>query len=301
MSHPISCILSSLLPKMLIAVVICIISASCATSHYHNEVTYQVKVMPGDTLSSIAQRYDTSWEKIASANNIGDYRKIKVGDVLLVNPGPGGYEAERKEDASSSGFLSFGNSSSSHKSRSDTKIITKPGGTIEEPSTPLNEIQRPRSSEGKYSPKQKIKYNDRTNGGLLFGGGNKWEWPVPGPVISHYGPRGGRFHHGIDIKSGRGTLIRSVSAGTVASAGWIPGYGKAIVINHGAFKTLYGHCDTLRAREGSIIEPGEVIATVGDSGNADGYHLHFEIRNQNDKTEDPMPHLQNQPLLTSEN
>jgi murein DD-endopeptidase MepM/ murein hydrolase activator NlpD len=57
------------------------------------------------------------------------------------------------------------------------------------------------------------------------------------------------------------------------------GYGLHVVIDHGGgLSSLYGHLDTVLVASGDLVTVGDVIGTVGSSGNATGPHLHFEIR-----------------------
>jgi murein DD-endopeptidase MepM/ murein hydrolase activator NlpD len=70
-----------------------------------------------------------------------------------------------------------------------------------------------------------------------------------------------------------------VKAGTVTMAGRRSGYGNVVVVDHGdGLTTLYAHCDSLSVRAGQQVQPGDVIAQVGDTGRATGPHLHFEVR-----------------------
>lgn len=105
--------------------------------------------------------------------------------------------------------------------------------------------------------------------------------PVSGTVTSRFGSRWGRSHKGIDIGASKGTPIKAVAAGTVilAQYGYGGGYGNHVIISHGnGVQTLYGHCTTLKVSVGQKVSQGQVIATVGNTGNSQGNHLHLEIR-----------------------
>lgn len=116
-------------------------------------------------------------------------------------------------------------------------------------------------------------------------------WPVSGPVVSGFGPRGGRLHEGIDIIAASGTPVRASAAGTVIHAGWLGGYGLLVVIDHGGgLSTAYAHNSSLARGVGARVVQGEVIAYVGSTGNSSGPHVHFEVR-VNGTAVDPMGYL----------
>jgi hypothetical protein len=108
-----------------------------------------------------------------------------------------------------------------------------------------------------------------------------WLWPIPGYtfISSHYGPRWGEFHHGIDIPAPTGAPIIASKDGIIAYSGPAPGYGQAIYINHGkGVQTRYGHMSRLLVRTGDKVKAGEHIALNGNEGRSTGSHLHYEIR-----------------------
>lgn len=117
-------------------------------------------------------------------------------------------------------------------------------------------------------------------------------WPVDGQVSSSFGQRGRRPHEGIDIRAPRGTLVRASEAGRVIhSGGGLGAYGRVVIIKHaGRYSTVYAHQDTLRVKKGQFIEKGDVLGTVGTSGNASGPHLHFEVRRDR-VPDDPLAYL----------
>lgn len=122
-------------------------------------------------------------------------------------------------------------------------------------------------------------------------------WPVNGSVTSGFGwrvhPITGtrRFHSGVDIGGDYGQEIHAAQSGTVEFAGWISGYGNAVIINHGGgISSLYGHCQSVAVSVGQSVSQGETIAYVGSTGNSTGPHCHFEVR-QNGEPVNPYNYL----------
>jgi murein DD-endopeptidase MepM/ murein hydrolase activator NlpD len=124
----------------------------------------------------------------------------------------------------------------------------------------------------------------------------------PAPMTSRFGWRthpltgSRRFHSGIDIGAPAGTPVVATGSGTVVSAGWNGGYGKAIVIQHNdTQQTLYGHLSEISVQAGQEIAQGTVIGLVGSTGNSTGPHLHYESRVPNADgwvAVDPTPEIQ---------
>ncbi|BAM01075.1 MULTISPECIES: M23 family metallopeptidase [Caldilinea] len=107
-------------------------------------------------------------------------------------------------------------------------------------------------------------------------GSGRFTWPVYGWLSQGY-----RFdHRAIDIAAPQGTPVTAADRGVVLRAGWNnQGYGRFVVIDHKIdYVTLYAHLDRIFVQEGEIVGQGQVIGTVGSTGNSTGPHLHFEIR-----------------------
>jgi len=118
-------------------------------------------------------------------------------------------------------------------------------------------------------------------------------WPVEGRVISSFGdnPNGGR-NDGINISVPRGTPVRAADDGEVSYVGnELKGYGNLILIRHdNGFVTAYAHTDGVQVKRGEHVERGQIIATVGDTGNVSQPQLHFELRHGTQPV-DPTPYL----------
>ncbi len=116
-------------------------------------------------------------------------------------------------------------------------------------------------------------------------------WPTYGVVTSRFGWRNGRGHEGLDIGAKPGTPVWAASAGRVVFSGRLGDYGRVVVVRHDAvYSTVYAHNRKNFASKGDRVVRGDVIAEVGQSGNATGPHLHFEVR-RGETPRDPLRYL----------
>ena len=90
-----------------------------------------------------------------------------------------------------------------------------------------------------------------------------------------------RAHRGVDYAAPRGTAVKASGDGRVIFAGRKGGYGRTLILKHGAaYTTLYAHLSRFSKdmRKGKRVEQGQVIGYVGSTGLATGPHLHYEFR-----------------------
>jgi len=110
----------------------------------------------------------------------------------------------------------------------------------------------------------------------------KLTWPVAGRVIHDYGEAraaGELTWKGVVVAAPRGREVRAVYHGRVVFADWLAGMGLLVIVDHGeGYMTLYGYNETLLKSPGDWVAPGDVIATVGDSGGQPQAGLYFEVR-----------------------
>lgn len=119
-------------------------------------------------------------------------------------------------------------------------------------------------------------------------------WPLYGRIGSVFGYRTSPwrgFHTGIDIDTAYGTPARVTANGVVTYVGWMRGYGKTVVVNHGnGVSTLYAHNSGYAATVGQTVTKGQVVSYVGMTGYTTGPHLHYEVRKW-DTPINPMAYL----------
>jgi septal ring factor EnvC (AmiA/AmiB activator) len=121
--------------------------------------------------------------------------------------------------------------------------------------------------------------------------------PVRGRIVNLYGPyklpraNVQAFRSGINIASDRGEPVAAVHAGRVLYASWLKGYGNVVIIDHGEhYCSVYAHLEESFASVDRLVDAGDVVATVGDSGGMGSSGLYFELRHHG-KPIDPMEWL----------
>lgn len=104
-------------------------------------------------------------------------------------------------------------------------------------------------------------------------------WPVSGPLLERYGPRGSGWHSGIDVDAPEGAPVAPAAPGIVMDTGWESGYGNRVVVAHGrGLETTYAHLARITVGIGAFVTESSRIGAVGCTGSCDGAHLHFEVR-----------------------
>lgn len=105
-------------------------------------------------------------------------------------------------------------------------------------------------------------------------------WPVQAPIGDRFGPRGARFHEGVDLLADRGTDVHAAAPGRVTFAGYAyGGWGRLVVVAHtDGVRTMYAHLSVVGVRLGETVSTDSVLGQVGATGDATGPHLHFEVR-----------------------
>ncbi|GIK42972.1 MAG: hypothetical protein BroJett011_68050 [Chloroflexota bacterium] len=116
-------------------------------------------------------------------------------------------------------------------------------------------------------------------------GTGTFAWPASGTIYQGFFP----WHPAVDIAAYIGAPVLAGDSGYVIVAGWSDvGYGYHIVIDHGnGYQTLYAHLNSIYVNVGDNVAQGQQIGEMGNTGNATGPHLHFEIR-QNTVVRNPI-------------
>lgn len=237
-------------------------------------------VMPGETLSELAEHYKVPLRRLIDLNRVKKPYKIYVGQVLVV---PGA--ATPAATASAAGRAA------------GKRVAAVPLPRARPVQMAEASAERLVSAEADVGPVQDEALREATRRAAsrqppaLSGDG--FLWPVRGRVLDGFGekPNGAR-NDGINIAAIEGAPVRAAENGIVVYAGdTIPGFGRMLLIRHaGGFTTAYAHNSAMFVQVGDKVERGQVIAHVGSSGAVAGPQLHFEMR-MGRKPVDPSKHL----------
>jgi len=224
-------------------------------------------LQPGETLSTVAERYGITLTALVGANpDISSLDRLPAGFELLVPPASGlvvtlgegeslldvvaEYGADPSEVARVNGL----------RSPFDVvpgMLVFLPGVA---PTEALARLQKVREEE------------------------NRYVWPLQGRLTSYFGPRNlgmgtSSFHRGLDIAAPWGTAVVAARSGTVTFAGWsTQGYGNLVRIRHAdGSETWYGHFSSIAVSVGQYVQQGAIVGRVGSTGLSTGPHLHFEL------------------------
>lgn len=204
-------------------------------------------VARGETLYSIAWRYNLDYKKLALANNLDSRYTIYPGQELQLD----------------TSAVSVPAASPKHVSRTSRAVSRPP---VKAPSPPVRRsIKTTKSVTPKADPNPDFTPKN-------------WTWPTQGKIIATFSSENA-LHKGIDLVGDLGEPVVAAAVGTVVYSGdGLRGYGKLIIIKHSEkYLSAYAHNRRLMVTEGENVTMGQQIAEMGSTG-TDRVKLHFEIR-----------------------
>lgn len=271
-------------------------------------------VQAGDTLESVAYRYELSTEQLL-ALNVRARRDLLPGDRLNVRPGTslsndvrnrtgGGWY---KEPAGSKKRVTGSSRASdrARRTRSDEYVVVEPtiaaAAPVEEVIEEVVIAQAPLSRAGGAAGVREEYINDdyveepvvRTRVPVQSSstmGPGLWQWPAEGELAREYAPNEVNGQ-GIDIAGVPGQDIRSAADGTVVYTGRdLSNSGLLVIVRHSDnLLSTYSHAKDLYVAEEDYVKAGDPIASLGWNADRESV-LHFEIR-KDGKPVDPAAYL----------
>ena len=221
-------------------------------------------VVRGDTLYSIAWRYDSTVEKLAQLNGLAPPYLLRVGNRLVLDP-PTPAEPASGRAATLSGVVAL--------AVPQSQLDTQPGPRPVVAGAPV----QPPAAAVPTAPA--IERGSTPAPAPAAGGEWVWQWPATGDVTREYDSNG-QFK-GINIQSRPGAPVQAAASGEVVYAGdGLRGYGQLIIVKHNdTYLSAYAYNRVMAVHEGDRVTAGQRLGEVGGDAANPG-RFYFEIRKQ---------------------
>ena len=248
-------------------------------------------VRQGDTLSEIAHRYGISLHTLAEANKIRNPNMLGIGLKLILGNDEVKHVVKRGETLN---YISSRYGVSKELLIERNPLLKWLSDNLYVGQVVYVPILNSSKQQAEALPKRKNTAQIASRQASVRVRG-KLEWPVAdATVTSGFGARWGKVHKGVDLWSvtEEKTPIKAAQAGVVIEAGANrSGYGRMVVVDHGGgLHTYYAHLRSILVTVGQQVETGDILGYMGKTGDSTGYHLHFEVR-QDDVPINPLPYL----------
>lgn len=247
------------------------IATSISTKDYRDKII-EYTVAEGDTVSTIAEKFNISTDTIRWENDLKSKDAIKVGQALKILPVTG-----------VSHKVSKGDTVNSIADKYDTdaqQIVSFPFNTFEDDETfRLSVGQVLIVPDGiikdvpQWQPVARVRQVTPDAGTVVASG--SFVWPTAGKITQNFS----WYHKALDIANKSAPGVLAADSGKVVAAGWSSvGYGNHVVIDHGnGYRTLYAHMSRLYVVVGQSVGRGAALGQMGSTGRSTGTHLHFEV------------------------
>lgn len=232
---------------------------------------YYHTIESGESLYTIARRYDVTAQAIVQANNLGSPDKIYVGQRILI---PGRSDLAAKPSAPTPAPVQVASTQPTVPAASATPAAVAPVTTTPTPA-PVTAAPAPTTTVAAIEP--------------VMSGADKFRWPASGKVIVDFGAS---KQTGINIEVPEGTAVRAAENGQVIYVGsGVEGYGNLVLIRHpNGYVSAYAHLKSISVQKGATVSRGDSIGLSGMTGSVSRPQLHFELR-KGATPVDPIPLL----------
>lgn len=258
------------------------------------------EVTSGETLYSLARRYNVSVSQIAQANNMSTDQGLRIGQRVTIPGGAGTAMAQSQPQQEQQTAASQPQTPPAVDEDVPFQTADQANGAAENGQASAENGNGENGSQVQQAayvpPASDPSRTERQSAPLPEPGqraASNFRWPVRGRVIGTFGEStNGQRNDGINLSVPEGTPIKAAENGVVVYSGSeLQGFGNLILVRHADdWVTAYAHNSELLVKRGDEVRRGQIISRAGRTGNVSSPQLHFEIRRGSTPV-DPMKHL----------
>ncbi|MBJ3785567.1 M23 family metallopeptidase [Devosia sediminis] len=255
-----------------------------------NTNAYTHTIAAGESLYTIARKYDVTTQAIVHANGLSSPDKIIVGQKIVI-PGRSDLVNTASVQVASTAPVSAVPGLPDNRPANlattntlQTAAAPAPLGTTPAAAPVAAPVATPAPTQvAAVSPAPVAAAEP------VASGNDKFRWPVSGRVITDFAASRGT---GINIDVPEGSSVKAAENGTVIYVGsGVEGYGNLVLVRHpNGYVSAYAHLKDMSVAKGAVVNRGDSIGTVGQTGSVSRPQLHFELR-KGATPVDPVPLL----------
>ncbi|ODT76118.1 MAG: hypothetical protein ABS76_32220 [Pelagibacterium sp. SCN 64-44] len=232
-------------------------------------------IASGESLYTIARRYEVTTQALVSANNLASPDKIVVGQKIII---PG-----RTDLLANKPPVQVASISSTPAPAPAQQTLPATPTAAQPVATPVATTPAPQAQP---APQQQASIPAAEP---VMSGNDKFRWPASGRVLVDFASSKGT---GINIEVPEGSAVKAAENGTVIYVGsGVEGYGNLILIRHpNGYVSAYAHLKSMSVAKGAVVNRGDAIGAAGMTGSVTKPQLHFELR-KGATPVDPIPLL----------
>lgn len=240
--------------------------------------TFTHTIASGESLYTIARRYDVTTQALVQANGLSSPDKIVVGQKVII---PG-----RADLLATKAPAPVQVASTNPAAAPAPTLPAAAPNTLQAAATPAPAPAPQQATPAQAAPTQVANVPAAEP---AMSGNAKFRWPVSGRVLTDFAASRGT---GINIEASEGSAIKAAENGTVIYVGsGVEGYGNLILIRHpNGYVSAYAHLKSMSVAKGAVVSRGDTIGAAGMTGSVTQPQLHFELR-KGATPVDPMPLL----------
>ncbi|MET3925500.1 peptidoglycan DD-metalloendopeptidase family protein [Devosia sp. 2618] len=243
--------------------------------------TFTHTIASGESLYTIARRYEVTTQALVQANNLSSPDKIVVGQRVIIPGRPDLLATKAPTQVAS--IAPMAAPAPAQQTLPQAAPSALQGSTPVLGGTPTPAAAQ--AAPAKPAPVQAANVAPEPS----MSGNDKFRWPASGRILVDFAASKGT---GINIEVPEGSAVKAAENGTVIYVGsGVEGYGNLILIRHpNGYVSAYAHLQGMSVAKGAVVNRGDTIGAVGQTGSVTRPQLHFELR-KGATPVDPMPLL----------
>jgi len=238
-------------------------------------------IASGESLYTIARRYEVTTQSIVQANGLSSPDKIVVGQKVII-PGRADLLATKAPVTQVASTTPMAAPAPVQSTLPQTTNSLQTAA----PATPAPAVTPAQVAPAQAAPTQVANVPAAEP---AMSGNDKFRWPVSGRVLVDFASSKGT---GINIEVPEGSSVKAAENGTVIYVGsGVEGYGNLVLIRHpNGYVSAYAHLQSMSVAKGAVVTRGDTIGAAGMTGSVTKPQLHFELR-KGATPVDPIPLL----------